>query len=133
MDGQLATVKLSRWRNSAEQSDIINFHSYGSLPVIQKCVQNLRRYHRPIVCTEYMARPQGSTFDPILGYLKEQKIAAYNWGFVAGKTQTIFPWDSWEKQYTNEPPLWFHDIFRRNGQPYRPPEVEYIKRVTGKP
>ena len=80
-----------------------------------------------------MARPQGSTFDPILGYLKEQKIAAYNWGFVAGKTQTIFPWDSWEKQYTNEPPLWFHDIFRRNGQPYRPPEVEYIKRVTGKP
>ncbi len=116
-----------------EQSDIINFHSYGSLPVIQKCVQNLRRYHRPIVCTEYMARPQGSTFDPILGYLKEQKIAAYNWGFVAGKTQTIFPWDSWEKQYTNEPPLWFHDIFRRNGQPYRPPEVEYIKRVTGKP
>jgi hypothetical protein len=115
-----------------EQSDVINFHCYGPLPEMQKCVQNLKRYNRPIVCTEYMARPQGSKFDPILGYLKEQKVAAYNWGFVDGKTQTIFPWDSWQKQYTGEPPLWFHDIFRRDGKPYIQAEVDYIKKVTGK-
>ena len=42
----------------------------------------------------YMARPNGSTFDPILGYFKQQNVGAYNWGFVSGKTQTIYPWDS---------------------------------------
>jgi hypothetical protein len=115
-----------------EQSDVISFHCYGTLPEMQKCVANLKRYQRPILCTEYMARPQGSTFDPILGYLKQQQVAAYNWGFVDGKTQTIYPWDSWQKTYTGEPPVWFHDIFRRDGQPYRPAEVEYIKQVTGK-
>jgi hypothetical protein len=114
------------------QSDVISFHCYGPLPDMQKCVTNLRRYNRPILCTEYMARPQGSTFEPILGYLKEQKAGAYNWGFVDGKTQTIYPWDSWKKAYTGPPPLWFHDIFRRDGTPYLPKEVEYIKGVAGK-
>lgn len=58
---------------------------------MKRCVENLRRYNRPIVCTEYMARPQGSRFDPILGYLKEQHVGAHDWGFVDGKTQTIYP------------------------------------------
>ena len=114
-----------------DQSDVISFHNYGKLDGLKKCVEHLRRYNRPLLCTEYMARPAGSRFDPILGYLKEQKVAAYNWGFVAGKTQTIYPWDSWQKQYTAEPPLWFHDIFRADGTAYDPKEVEYIKRTTG--
>jgi hypothetical protein len=80
-----------------------------------------------------MARPQGSTFDPILGYFKEQKVGAYNWGFVSGKSQTIYAWDSWKKEYTAEPPVWFHDIFRADGKPYRPEEVEYIKKITAIP
>jgi hypothetical protein len=115
-----------------EASDVISFHSYGTLDETRKCVENLRRYGRPILCTEYMARPRGSTFDPILGYFKEQKVAAYNWGFVAGKTQTIYPWDSWQKPYEAEPPVWFHDIFRADGKAYDPKEVEYIRSVTGK-
>jgi hypothetical protein len=115
-----------------ENSDVISFHSYAKLEEVKKCVENLRRYKRPIICSEYMARPQGSTFDPVLGYFKEQKVGAYNWGFVSGKTQTIYPWDSWKKQYTAEPPVWFHDIFRADGSAYRPEEVAYIKSVTAK-
>jgi hypothetical protein len=115
-----------------DNSDVITFHSYDPLEGVKKCVENLKRYNRPIWCTEYMARPRGSKFDPILAYFKEQKVGAHNWGFVAGKTQTIYPWDSWDKQYTAEPPLWFHDIFRADGTPYIKEEVEYIKRVTGK-
>jgi hypothetical protein len=115
-----------------DESDVISFHSYGKLDEMKKCVQNLRRYGRPILCTEYMARPNGSTFDPVLAYLKEQGVAAYNWGFVAGKTQTIYPWDSWRKEYKAEPPVWFHDIFRADGTPYDKKEVEYIRGVTGK-
>jgi len=115
-----------------EQSDVISFHSYSKLDELKKCVENLRRYNRPILCTEFMARPNGSTFDPHLAYLKEQKVGAYCWGFVAGKTQTIYPWDSWTKTYTAEPPVWFHDIFRRDGTPFDAKEVDFIKRVTGK-
>ncbi len=113
-----------------EESDVISFHCYGNLEEMKRCVENLRRYQRPILCTEYMARPNGSRFDPILGYLKEVGVGAYNWGFVDGKTQTIYPWDSWRTQYTAEPPEWFHDILRRDGTPYKPEEVQYIKSVT---
>jgi hypothetical protein len=119
-------------RLQLEESDVISFHDYNKLPTLGRRVANLRRYGRPILCTEYMARPAGSAFDPCLGYLREQKVGAYNWGFVDGKSQTIYPWDSWQKSYTGEPPLWFHDIFRRDGTPYDPKEVAYIRKVTGK-
>jgi hypothetical protein len=112
------------------QSDIITFHNYGKSDDVKQCMANLRRYHRPIICTEYMARPVGSTFDPILGIFKQEDVGACNWGFVSGKTQTIFPWDSWTKQYTNEPPLWFHDILRKDGTPYKTEEVQYIRQLT---
>jgi hypothetical protein len=112
------------------ESDIITFHCYADLKETSLCVEHLRHWGRPVVCTEYMARPAGSTFNPILGYFKEQQVGAYNWGFVSGKTQTIYPWDSWTKQYTGEPPVWFHDIFRADGAPYRQSEVDYIRSVT---
>jgi hypothetical protein len=115
-----------------EQSDIITFHCYSNMAQTKARVASLQRYNRPIICTEYMARPAGSTFQEILPYLKQQNIGAYNWGFVAGKTQTIYPWDSWEKSYTAEPPIWFHDIFRADGTPFDPNEVRLIKKLTGK-
>jgi hypothetical protein len=120
-------------RVQIEESDVVSFHSYGMLPEMMAWVGNLRKQGRPLLCTEYMARPHGSTFDPVLGYLKEQKIAAYNWGFVAGKTNTIFAWDTWKTpDPSTEPRVWFHDIFRQDGTPFDPKEVEYIRRVTGK-
>ncbi|MFN7138383.1 MAG: 1,4-beta-xylanase [Limisphaerales bacterium] len=117
-------------RVQLEESDIITFHNYNGPDEFRKCVENLQRYNRPILCTEYMARPNNSRFDPLLGYMKEQNVGAYNWGFVDGKTQTIYPWDSWTKQYNGEPPEWFHDILRRDGTPYRQKEVDYIKSLT---
>lgn len=112
------------------ESDVISFHNYNDLASLKEAVRHLKRYHRPLLCTEYMSRGNGSFFDPNLGYLKSQGVSAYNWGLVEGKSQTIYPWDSWTKQYQGEPPLWFHDIFRRDGQPYRPQEVAYIQAIT---
>lgn len=127
-------VKLTPMeRCQLEESDVISFHTYDPLDGAQKCVENLKRYNRPILCTEFMARPRGSTFDPVLGYFKQQNVGAYCWGFVDGKTQTIYPWDSWDKQYTAEPQPWFHDILRGDGTPYRQKEVDYIKSLTKKP
>jgi len=119
-------------RSQLEESDVISFHSYDPLAGVRECVQNLQRYGRPLLCTEFMARSNGSTFDPVLGYFQEQHVAAYCWGFVAGKTQTIYPWDSWTKAYPEGPKVPFHDIFRSDGSPLIPGEVEYIKSVTAR-
>ncbi|MFQ5931286.1 MAG: hypothetical protein ACE5MM_02640 [Nitrospiraceae bacterium] len=59
-------------------------------------------------------------------------MGAYNWGLVAGKTQTIYPWESWLRTFIAEPPVWFHDIFLSDGTPFDPREVRYIKGLTGK-
>jgi hypothetical protein len=78
-----------------------------------------------------MARGNNSLFDPSLKILKEANVGAHNWGFVDGKSQTIYPWDSWQKPYSKEPELWFHDIFRKDGTEYRASEVDFIRSVTG--
>ena len=91
-------------------------------------------YGRPVLCTEYMARGNGSTFDGSLPIGKKYNIGMYNWGFVDGKTQTRLPWDSWKKPYTyDEPTIWFHEVFRADGQPYRQAEVDLIKRLAAAP
>ena len=117
-----------------EQSDVLSFHNYDAPREFRKRVDWLRRYHRPLLCSEYMARPRHSTFAGILRIAKEYKVAAINWGLVAGKTQTYLPWDSWQHAYIDhQPKEWFHDIFRSDGQPYRQEEVELIRRLTGAP
>ncbi len=115
-----------------EESDIISFHNYDNGIEFEKRVKWLQRYERPIICTEYMSRGNGSTFEGSMPVAKKYKVGAFNWGLVSGKSQTIFPWDSWQKKYTAEPDLWFHDIFRTDGSPYRKSETDFIKEQTGK-
>jgi hypothetical protein len=80
-----------------------------------------------------MARSVGSTFDTILPIAKEEKVGAINWGFVVGKTQTSLPWESWEHPYILEPPaVWFHEVLRPDGTPYRQAEADLIRRLTGR-
>ena len=114
-----------------ENSDIVTFHNYDNAAEFEKRVKWLRQYGRPLLCTEYMARVTGSTFQNILPVARQHRVAMMNWGFVSGKSQTIYPWDSWQKPYASEPPVWFHDIFRTNGDPYRPEETAFIKNITG--
>jgi hypothetical protein len=111
-------------------SDVITFHSYDDSSTVEKLITALERYGRPIICSEYMARPRGSTFQNILPIFARRHIGAINWGFVSGKTQTIYPWDSWTNEYTTEPKPWFHDIFHANGAPYDSAEVRLIRALT---
>ncbi len=116
-----------------EMSDVISFHSYDKPEVFEKRVLSLQQYHRPILCTEYMARGNGSTFQGTLPIAKRYNVAAINWGLAAGKTQTYLPWDSWQHPYTDrEPAVWFHEIFRTDGTPYRTEETAFIKEITGR-
>jgi len=112
-------------------SDVVSFHSYGDAASLGRCIENLSAYGRPLLCTEFMARPNKSTFEPHLGIMKERKIAAYCWGFINGKSQTIYPWDSWKKAYAAPPPVWFHDVLQPDGTPFSRDEVACIRRLTG--
>jgi hypothetical protein len=118
-------------KEQLELSDIISFHNYDPPAKFEEEVKWLQHYGRPILCTEYMARPRGSTFESILPLAKEFKVGAINWGFVAGKSQTFLPWDSWQRPYVHrKPTVWFHDIFDKNGKPYRPAEAQFIRKTT---
>jgi hypothetical protein len=111
-------------------SDVITYHDYQPLAAHQHTVDTLKTYGRPLICTEYMARTHNSTFATIMPMLKKENVGAINWGLVAGKTNTKY---SWEKPMPDgaEPPVWFHEIFRPDGQPYDPKETELIKSLTG--
>jgi hypothetical protein len=113
------------------ESDIISFHNYGWPEAFEARIHELEQYHRPIICTEYMARGAGSTFDTVLPIAKKFHVAAINWGLVNGKTQTNLPWDSWQHPYVlSQPTIWFHDIFHTDGTPYRQAETDLIRQLT---
>ena len=95
-----------------------------------KWLGRLKACGRPAICTEYMARPRGSTFQAILPILHRERIGALSFGLVAGKMNTHYPWGS--KQGSPEPEVWFHDVFRPDGTPFDPKEIEQIKKLTGK-
>jgi hypothetical protein len=120
-------------RLQIDLSDVVTFHSYDSPTELEKRINWLKRYNRPLICTEYMARGNGSFFFGGLPVGKIHKVGMINWGFVQGKTQTHLPWDSWQRPYTDrEPSIWFHEVFRNDGTPYLVEEVEFIRRMTGK-
>jgi hypothetical protein len=121
-------------RIQLNQSDVISFHNYSWPEDFEKHVQWLERLHRPILCTEFMARPVGSTFDTILPIAKRHHVAAINWGLVAGKTQTYLPWDSWQRPYVlQQPAVWFHEVFHPDGTPYRRREIEIMRTLAEEP
>jgi Cellulase (glycosyl hydrolase family 5) len=114
-------------------SDVVSFHNYDAPEEFEKRIGWLERYNRPVLCTEYMARGNKSTFQGSLPIAKKHNVAAYNWGLVVGKTQTHLPWDSWQRPYTDRAPtIWFHEIFKEDGTPYRAEEVDLIRELTGK-
>ena len=111
-----------------ENSDVITYHNYSYVDDHQNAIDTLKKYGRPLICTEYMARRNGSLFQVIMPLLKKEKVGAINWGFVSGKTNTIFAWDTPIKD-GQEPGLWFHDIFRKVHTPFSAEEVKFIKQM----
>lgn len=121
-------------RTQLEQSDVISFHNYEQPEAFEARVAQLRGYDRPLICTEWLARGNGSNVDTILPIARRENIGMINWGFVDGAIQTRFPWDSWQRPYTlQEPTLWFHDLLKADGTPYRAREAELFRKIAGTP
>ncbi|MBZ5859518.1 cellulase family glycosylhydrolase [Flavihumibacter profundi] len=111
-------------------SDVITYHDYEEEPMHRRTIEVLKANGKPLICTEYMARTRNSKFENILPLLKEKNVGAINWGLVAGKTNTIYAWDT-PMPDGKEPKIWFHDIFRKDGSAFDPEETELIKTLTG--
>lgn len=139
------------WTINAMNSDMHSIHNYAKADNVRAQVERWRQDDaRPLLMTEYMARTTGSTFQDIMPVLKELDVAAINWGFVAGKSGTIWPWSSRERDGVfqdadklraagevlapgdsyPEPDLWFHDIMREDGSPFAADEITCIKQCN---
>lgn len=133
IDFENGTPRTKTQQIQLENSDVITFHNYGWPESFEREVVFLQKLNRPLICTEYMARGAGSTFDTVLPIAKKYQVGAINWGFVAGKTQTYYPWDSWRHPYiVDEPTIWFHEVLHPDGNPYRSTEVKLIRELTGR-
>ena len=134
-------VWQGQWRDPAQRSkicslqlelsDVISFHSYGDPAEFEARIDELTPLGRPIICTEYLARNLGSTVEGILPVAKRRNVGAYNWGFVAGRTQTYLPWDSWQDPYAELPETWFSDLIHPDGTPHDHGEIKVIQKLAG--
>lgn len=116
-----------------DNSDVISFHSYAKPAEFDERIDELTSHERPILCTEYLARSYGSTVEGVLPIAKKRQVGAYNWGLVAGKTQTYLPWDSWNRPYAEPPHPWFSDLLHADGSPYRSREIACIRKLNNRP
>jgi hypothetical protein len=111
-----------------ENSDVITFHDYKTPKETAAFIEMLKQYNRPMVCTEYMGRPR-STFQGALPLFKKDRIGAMNWGLVARSDKSAHPGQKPEEIKAG---IWYHNIFHRDGTPYDPEEITFIKKMTGK-
>lgn len=112
-----------------ELSDVTSFHSYSPAKDVEERVKWLKTFGRPIICTEWLARTQQNVLE-VLEVLARYDVGAMNWGFVSGKTNTIYPWGS--PGGGPEPDPWFHDLLRADGTPYRQAEIEAFRETAAR-
>jgi hypothetical protein len=130
-------AELNEFQLSA--SDVITFHNYNPVDNLEREIRKLKAYGRPLICTEWMARACGSLVSSNLSVFAREKVGCLNWGLVAGKTNTIYPWEvmptfidsvSWSKEAQANSTAWFHDLLYADGTPYDNMEVELFRKYT---
>ena len=117
-------ISTSLAQRILELSDVTSFHCYeagAELGIIQRC----QAYSRPVMCTEWLRRVVGQTVEHTLPIFSRERIGWYNWGLVAGRTQTYLDWR--RELNTPDSATWQHDIFHADGAPYDPAEIEMIR------
>lgn len=132
--------------------DVYSIHSYSKPAAFEKSIIEYKKEGRPVMMTEWLARTNGNFVADCLPIMKKYNVAAINWGFVSGKSGTVWAWSSRrengkqvnlnQKRANNEvvhegeafpePELWFHDLFRTDGTPFDPTEIKLFKELTQK-
>ena len=134
-------------------SDLHSIHRYGGPEGLREIIHEYQADGRPVIVSEWLARERGSNVADCLPVMKEMHAGAVNWGFVLGKSETIWSWTSRKDAEGNErnveqerkdgnvvkpgepypePEIWFHDLYRMDKTPFDPKEIEIFKQLTGK-
>ena len=128
-------VSIDVWNNDKRlndivipASDVITFHNYADREGLVKQITELGQYNRPLICTEWMNRPNGSLVETNLPVFHDEKVGCLLWGLVNGKTQTDLPWG--HRPGDPMPVMWQHDLYRSDFSPYRPEEITAIKKLV---
>jgi hypothetical protein len=116
-------------REIIDLSDILSFHDYRPLPALERNIRTLVKHGRPLLCTEFMARPNGCTFPTHLPVFRHEGIGCFCWGLVSGRTQTNRSYRG--RPGSPEPVVWFHDVLRPDGTPFDPGEAAALRKLTG--
>jgi hypothetical protein len=124
-------ITVAVWNNNrrlnaiaVEGSDIISFHNYGNKEQLEKHIQELKQYKRPLINTEWMNRPAGSTVENNLGVFYREKTGCMLWGLVNGKTQTHLPWG--HRPGDSTAAVWQHDLYKKDFTAYNQKELDLI-------
>jgi hypothetical protein len=109
-----------------ELSDLITFQSFENAVMFKARLRACESYKRPIVCSDWLKRQNGSTFADVLPVLAEKGAGWYSRGLVKGRAQLYIPED--QKAGGNaEPKVWQQDVLWQDGKPYDRKEIELIK------
>ena len=132
-DGNM-DVNSEAGRRALELSDVISFHWYGSFERMVRLIDKLKRFNRPLLCTEWLNRIEGNDVEHLLPLFWLENIGSYHWGLTQGYSQTYEPWGAYfirqEKGENLDLTKWQHDIYRFNGLPYIPREIEVFRRFA---
>lgn len=118
-------------RKAVELSDIVSFHFYGPIERTVQLIEAFEAYGRPLFITEWLHRPFRNDVADHLPLFHRKRIACFHWGLVNGKTQTHEPWD-WIRGMDLDFSRWQHDLYHRDGSPYRHEEIALFRTLTGK-
>ena len=122
---------VERW--CAENSDVISLHAYTPYERTCELIAQYKEQNRPLLITEWMHRPAGNTILTHLPLFHREKIGAWQWGMLQGKTQTNLSWSTMNGGTPDpDPALWQHDLLRPDGTPYDPAETDLIAELSSR-
>lgn len=121
-------------RDALALSDIVTFHAYWDSAHVGRFIDHLTQLGRPMLCTEWMARPIGSRIADQLELFQTRNVGCFQWGLVKGRTQTHLPWPAdlvAAHGGVADRSVWFHDLLNEAGQPYDSAETDKIRGLLG--
>lgn len=129
-DQPLAVAAWTRYGSAMsarmlERSDIITFQSFEDGDYVEALIQMLNKYDRPVICSDWLLRTQGSTFEELLPVFSAHRVGWFNRGLVHGKTQQWIQQAAFRSDA--DPDIWQHDVLKEDGRPYDEKEAELIK------
>jgi len=116
-------------QRAMQLSDVITIHAYCGEALLRSILTKCSLYNKPLMLTEWMARHADSRFENLLPVLEEFQVGSYQWGLVAGRSQTYLPWPHVAEKFQDSQ-TWFHDVLNADGTAHDVEEMAILKNFS---